>query len=789
MQHILRFILSLIMLCAPLLSVSAESDADLWTTYFAYADATAVVEADGRCYAVMNGNLMSYEPQTEEVRCYDGLNSELSSKDIAFIRYSEAQHMLVLVYSDGNIDLFDVRTERIINIPHFKNNPGQNFALRNLNVQDDDAFLCTAEGVIWISLRRGVIMGQYALGDVRAAALYENCLYASLATPGVLRVSLDGNPSDIKRWEKFSTLDVSDMAVAFGYLYLASLYTSANASLKEYGLWVYGSDQPLKKVTSASTRTLRRSAHSLVFWQGTSYMAIREEAPLTVETDIASSGNLKFTDIYPSSDGGYWGILPDAGLVHGTCEDGVFTADITDLKGDGPSFEHPYTLRILGGDLFVLGGYHDFTNKNHFPYRVAYLDADDSWHDFEAPSADDGWLRQNHDFRDVTSIACDPRDASHYYVTTFGHGIFEYRNGHIVSQLTEGNSDLHTLSPNNLDYIRTNSAIFDAQGNLFVTNMGVETSIWCLTPQGQWLPFHHPSLEKIPDFGPSIIDRNGRLWICQCTHTALHIGGFLCLDYNGTPANTADDVYTYRDSFINQDGSSISFHSGLSIAEDLDGRIWLGTDNGLYVVDDPDHWPDSDFLVTQVKVPRNDGTNYADYLLAGATINAIAVDGANCKWIGTEGDGIYVVSPDGTVILHHFTSSDSPLVSDIIWSLACHPETGEVFIGTDMGLMSYQSRTSVAADELNDDNVRIYPNPVRPDYDGPVTIDGLVFDCDVKIVSVSGHVVAAGISQGGTFTWDGRGFGGQRVGSGVYHVMMATPDGRQTAVGKIAIVR
>lgn len=789
MQHILRLTLSLLFSLFMQLPMLADDAADKWTTYFAYADATAVAEADGRCYAVMNGNLMSYDPQTTEVRCYDGLNSSLSSKDIAFMRYSESQHKLVLVYADGNIDLFDVRSERVVNIPHFKNRPDQNFSLKHLNVQDDDAFLCTAEGVIWISVRRGVIMGQYALGDTRAAAIHDGYLYVAFAKPGVKRISLSDNLNDVSRWEQFSTINVSDLCSAFGFLYLASPYAAAYASRNEYGIWSYDGSHPLTRLSDKSCSNFRRGGSRLMAWHDTAYYVVGEANPSEVAQVM--SADHAFTDIVPAAGAaGFWGILPDAGLVYGSCQDQTFTAEVAGIQGDGPSFEHPYSLYSFGSGLYVVGGFHDAFGLQHYPYHVACLDGDGEWHDFETPTTAGGWASKRGSFQDATSVAQDPLDPSHHFVTTFRHGIFEYRDGQLVAQHTHGNSAIvSAISDGNPDYVRTNSAVFDAEGNLFVTNQLAETSIWCLTPQGQWLPFHHPTLEWVPEFGPSIIDRKGRLWICQCRDTGSFVGGFLCLDHNGTLSNAADDVYTYRTSFTNQDGSLISFHSGMCIAEDLDGRLWLGTDNGLFVVDDPDRWSDRDFLITQVKVPRNDGTNYADYLLAGAVVNAIAVDGANRKWIGTNGDGIYVVSPDGTVILHHFTLSDSPLVSDVIWSLAFHAETGEVFIGTDKGLMSYQSRTSLAADELSADHVRIYPNPVRPDYDGPVTVDGLVSDCEVKIVSLSGHVVAAGTSQGGTFTWDGRGFSGQRVGSGVYHVMMAAPDGRSTAVGKIAIVR
>ena len=227
----------------------------------------------------------------------------------------------------------------------------------------------------------------------------------------------------------------------------------------------------------------------------------------------------------------------------------------------------------------------------------------------------------------------------------------------------------------------------------------------------------------------------------------------------------------------------------MAIVEDRDSAIWLGTSKGLFRVDNPDKWSHRDFNVTQVKIPRNDGTNLADYLLAGVSISALAVDGANRKWVGTLDNGIYVLSPDALTVENHFTVENSPLFSNEIWSLACHPTSGEVMIGTSKGLMSYQAHVSLPETSLRNDNIRVYPNPVRPDYSGQITLDGLVTDAEVRVVTEDGHLVTHGKSLGGTFTWDGRTSNGERAASGVYYFYITAQNGAQHAVAKVAFVR
>ena len=259
-----------------------------------------------------------------------------------------------------------------------------------------------------------------------------------------------------------------------------------------------------------------------------------------------------------------------------------------------------------------------------------------------------------------------------------------------------------------------------------------------------------------------------------------------------TPVLARYDIKTDRlkayKSLVNQDGMGVNFMYVRCCVEDRYGNIWFGTNIGPFEYLAVDVTSDTE-VFQQIKVPRNDGTNLADYLLSGIDITCIAIDAANRKWFGTNDNGIYLIDYDNTTQIHHFTASNSPLLSNNIESIAIDDTTGEVYIATDKGLCSYASDASGYAERLVKDNIYAYPNPVTPDYTGLITIVGLTYRSEVKIVTSSGQIVAEGTSNGGTFTWDGCDINGKRVASGVYMVMVATEEGKKGIVTKVAIVR
>ena len=240
-------------------------------------------------------------------------------------------------------------------------------------------------------------------------------------------------------------------------------------------------------------------------------------------------------------------------------------------------------------------------------------------------------------------------------------------------------------------------------------------------------------------------------------------------------------------SFVDQDGKSFEIGYIFCYAEDADGKIWIGTNTGVGVINNIESAFTNNFTVNRVKVARNDGTNLADYLLDGNSVTSIAIDGAGRKWFGTSSSGVYLVSKDGSEILEHFTTDNSVLPDNCITGVACSSDDNRVFIGTKKGTFVYRSDAVQSA--ANYDNVYAYPNPVRPDYTGYITVAGLMDNSLVKITDSAGNVVYSGKSTGGMFVWDGCAADGSPVNTGVYFVLASQADSKSGSVTKILIVR
>jgi Two component regulator propeller len=299
-----------------------------------------------------------------------------------------------------------------------------------------------------------------------------------------------------------------------------------------------------------------------------------------------------------------------------------------------------------------------------------------------------------------------------------------------------------------------------------------------LKPNGTWQAFDFTGLLPVGITASEIIvTQSGQKWVILPRGT-----GMLVFDDNGTLTNTSDDKKKKLGFTVG--AGAIPGTDIYCLAEDRDGEVWVGTDKGVGVFYCPESIFSTNGCDAQQILIEQDG--YTQILLETQVVTAIAVDGANRKWIGTEGGGVFLMSPDGTEQLAHFDAANSPLLSDNITSIAIDQATGEVFFGTTRGIVSYRGEAIEGKDEMGD--VYAFPNPVRPEYAGPIAITGLVKDADVKITDVRGNIVFKTTALGGQAIWDGNNFKGERAASGVYLVLIANEDGTQTAVTKILLM-
>ena len=448
----------------------------------------------------------------------------------------------------------------------------------------------------------------------------------------------------------------------------------------------------------------------------------------------------------------------------------------------GPKYNHFYESVFLNGKLYTTGGYFlSGMNDYNYPGTVQVLDGND-WMIYEDNLSE----KTGYPYLDMNCISVDPTDETHLFAG--GRcGLYEFKNGKLLNYYNKDNSPLRPAIDQGKelgnDYVIINGIQFDKTGNLWVLNSQSKgVNLLLFTKDKEWENHHQELLEDsegvtLTGLRSMFFDSRGYLWF---VNTYWKDESVFC--YN--PSN--DKLIKYS-SFVNQDGFPYSPTYMNSVCEDKEKNIWVGTNIGPFMIKS-DEVGQEDVTFYQIKVPRNDGTNYADYLLNNVNINHIAIDGGNRKWFATNGAGAFLIDADNITQISNFMKENSYLLSNNIYSTAINQKNGEVFFLTDKGLCSYQSDATEPSEEMTEDNVYAYPNPVTPDYTGLITITGLTYDADVKITSSNGALIAQGRSNGGTFTWDGNDRQGRRVASGIYFVITATSDGNQGTVCKIAII-
>lgn len=380
---------------------------------------------------------------------------------------------------------------------------------------------------------------------------------------------------------------------------------------------------------------------------------------------------------------------------------------------------------------------------------------------------------------DIVAVVVDPDDPKHAFVGSWDEGLLELRDGIPVQIYNAQNSALGLDMTPYQDRLYVSGLDYDKDGNLWITNALSEAPLVVWTKDGAWYNFDPGSLLGGNHLlGDVVAARNGYKWFIRPRGS-----GILVYDSGNSLEATDDDQYKTLTNETGRGGLPVS--DVFALAEDLEGQIWVGTSRGIAVFFTPELvFTDEDFDAQQILIEQ-DGN--VQILLETEAINCIAVDGANRKWIATQSSGAYLVSADGREEILHFTPENSPLPSNAITNITVDGTTGEVFMATDRGIMSYRGDATEGAKES--DCASVFPNPVRETYTGPIAITGLVRDSEVKITDVSGNLVYRTTSKGGQAVWNGTDMSGNRASTGVYMVLASDASGTYKCNTKVLLVR
>lgn len=780
-----------IILMAVILTTIASAKAaqvGQWTTFLPYWEISDIEPGQNKIFVLASKSLFSYNTADNSVEEYNKANS-LNDTDISHIAWCNDAKRLVIVYEDYNIDLLDEQGN-VVNMAQYYNKvmtTSKN--IKNISVNGVYAYLTTDFGIVKINVKKAEISNTYMLDDeIDDAVSMNGYIYTithtikdnndSITRMGyIIKGKETDNLLNKENWHKTEEEHTFNRIFNVnGTLMTASPYYIVkylNLPDREFQpIYIHGSNPNIMQTFCNNNGKLIGS--------GTNYAVVVDEN--TVK-------EMKPEDIsvmvYDKQRNSYWTNYQTNSLQNVTIDDNQqLTATVTGIKMDGPKWNYHFFSGFFGNKLYTTGG--GFSKGSPLNRKGCIQRWDgESW--FIFPEEFD--TGNSSVYYNVSGVAVDPRDENHVMASS-RQGIYEFQDGKFINQFNYKNSPLTFVNPNDpYNYTIVHCVLYDSEGNLWVFHNYRSKNVMLYTKDGEWIDKTPQALTSAAISTGGLIslrtpffDRNGKLWF---TNDDYRIPSLISYDPK------TEDTHIYN-RFINQDGTEVSLSSGGSpgvrcAAEDKDGNIWIGTNLGPLMLSSSEIASGGETF-TQVKVPRNDGTNFADYLLTGVDISCMAVDEANRKWFGTYSNGAYLISADNIEEVHHFTTANSPLLDNAIESITVNSKTGEVFFGTPKGLCSYKSEATQAAEEMTKDDVYAYPNPVRPDYTGPITITGLSQNADVRIVTTNGYLVAKGTSTGGSYIWNGRDMNGKRVASGVYMVMTATADGKKGTVCKIAVI-
>lgn len=759
------FLIVSFILC--IISVCAQLNIGEWEVYSSFQNPTKIIETPQKVYILADNFLYSYDKDDQQIQTHSKKNG-LSDMDIKEIAYNIDDDYLVIAYSNSNIDI--LKNNSIYNIPDLKEKIlSSSKKINSCYFHDKYIYIATDFGILVVDYHRKEIAETYFLNTiVYEATIFNGFLYAA-TQKGVQAASLTSNLLDPNSWS-LSLPDVFTRIVSLPDKMLV---------MKNNEIYVLNTDGSLSFLKNASNFKIYKD-HLLFMLESNE----AERASLNLEiTDHLPLGP-EYLDRYTDMDNlsaesnTFWRInnlgIKIAKIIDGHMEYSEYIP-FNNMRVDIPYrlvHDHDKLLVITPGPDYTLlhQGYISILEnnrwKNIYPYETLG------------------------NLIDLHSIAISPADPNVFYVGSYRIGLFkftDYKNDQLYNNT---NSPLITFGTGNSYHI--SGLAFDKNNNLWMLNtvkQKDQSAIKILKPDDTWEELVYEEISNNTALDYLLIPKNSStntkfvLSVFNSISSNSHVFAF---DENNTFSKSSDDKHKLLDPFFDQEGGKIDASTYLCIAEDKKGQIWIGTDKGPIVITNPANVFRDDFTATRIKVPRNDGTNLADYLLQTESINCIAVDGANRKWIGTQNTGLYLVSENGLETIHHFTADNSLLPSNTVLSLAIDPVSGEVFIGTEKGLVSYRSDANEGSEDYS--NVYAFPNPVRPDYTGWITVTGLQENSLVKITDTAGNLFFQDISKGGQITWNGRGRNGERVKTGIYLVFASSEDGKSGVVTKIMVV-
>ncbi len=767
----------------------AQSDYGKWILHamFAGDNITNCIDTGDDVYYVSSNNLFRYDKDTQENEHLNRANY-LSDSGVKNIYYNRDKNYIMVTYENSNIDVIDVRSGDVSNMSDIKNAD-----IATSKTINDITFASGNKAVVATDF--GFVIYNDRKLEVERSFISDKAMQSAMILGDYLIVSNEGNYYYASATKHIQQM--SDFSVAWVGLLGPMVPISSNMFFvldkNQLGLVTVAEDGDNLSFTKSQVAAGKPVAvHKL---SDGGYVVSFEGADYYYTTN-SSGGEAERHEgggIYSSLDSGdgMW-CLNEEGLIH---TNGGVTTDYVVPNAISISKVPFWMIYDLANDRLVLTSTSDnailddlldqdinFTlaNKTQFNAFDGVTWKDITPEDMPEPDGEGSYCPQWFVF--------SPNEANTYFFSTRKKGIFKVTDGRFVANYVGEECGF-------IKKTRMPALKFDSQGNLWIVQTtDEENPVRVLTPSKQSKTqltaqdFIYNKTAHISNLNHSSFKRMQFAIGAGDTKVAAsgHYQKPIVIWNNNSDLSVKNSISFASGTLPDQDGKNMAWYDIRAITADNNGMVWMGTTSGM-IAFDPSKAFDADFNVTHIKVPRNDGTNLADYLLDGQTINCIAVDGANRKWIGTNESGLFLVSADGQQVLKNFNATNSVLGTNQIYQVCCDPTGNAVFVTTPFGVAEYVSDATPG--QANFSNIYAYPNPVRPDYGGPINITGLMENSLVKIADPSGSVICSLKSTGGMVSWDGCNYNGDLVPTGVYTIIASQADGSGAGTTKVLIVR
>ena len=754
---------SLILVLSFALKVFSQIPNGAWRDHFSYISGKSLAITPNKVYCgIKTGGIICYDKVTGEREKISKVTG-LSDIDINCLHYSSENNVLIIGYTSGNIDL--ILSDSKINIPDIKRKQlTVNKTINKIKTYGNLAYLACDFGIVVLDLQKREIKDSYFFGpngtsiQVNDLTIYNEEIYAATEL-GLYKAGLKGtNLLDYSVWKQQTGFPG------------ANSETKRVESFNDKLVVVY------KNIAGGRDEIIYNEGNN---WNSISYPGDTLINNLDVTNSLLSIAGEQISTLYNSN----LQVVSSHNVITAgrmlQDEDGTIYfasglsslvryngSEYSSISINGPYF-NPYGqvaakgehLWITSGgpnNIYGIGGGYDFYNEK---WNSVISGAD-----------------RLKDVGNFYKIAFHPDDNRRIFVSGFLYGIFEINNFEVINEYRYDNTPIFQSTVGPEVGVRAMGLDFDSKGNLWTVFEETDQPVYVLRNTTDW---ENPRLyENIFSKNQSFIDllvtETDQVWILSRKL------GIVVLKEE--PDGT---ILEKNFPLKNQDNESIS--AAYCLAEDKNGNVWVGTNKGpIFYPAMRDIFERTNITGNSIKIPRGDGTEFADYLLDYEVVNDIAIDGANRKWLATENSGVFLVSDDGLKTLHQFTVDNSSLISNNVISVGVQEKTGEVFFSTNKGVVSFMGTATEGLDDFKD--VYVYPNPVRPGYEGDITITGLIEEASVKVTDISGNLVYETTSLGGQAVWDGKNFDGKRVNTGVYLVFMTNDDGSKTHITKLVFI-